>query len=125
MKFNIEIAIRDKGVCGNQQCHCDECEVGEVTGAPAVDQLCPHELVFRLAKLLRNVRAEKWVKVEEQLPWKNENVLCTAKGEMYISTLVHSETSYLNYADQCSHEYIKKNTTHWMPLPKAPVKKEV
>jgi len=52
-KFNIDIAIKDKGVCTNQKCSCDECEVGHAIGYEHTKQLCPHEVVLEIAKLVK------------------------------------------------------------------------
>jgi len=58
-KFDIDIAIRDKGNCKNQVVGCKDCPIGKQRGYPLYDEnkfeLCPHRVVFTLAKLAKEL----------------------------------------------------------------------
>lgn len=53
-KFDIDIAIEDDGICARQKIYCAVCPIGKTLGYDAdVDQLCNHELVLELSKLVK------------------------------------------------------------------------
>lgn len=53
MKFDIQTAIRDEGVCANQTVPCDECPIGKALGTAERDVMCDKSTVLALSKLIQ------------------------------------------------------------------------
>ena len=57
MKFDIDIAIEDKGNCARQQVLCEECKMGVIIssggGKERLDDLCSHNIVYFLAAAIK------------------------------------------------------------------------
>lgn len=56
-KFNIKVALRDKGNCKNQKIDCHKCPIGEIIGmTDDKDELCYCEDVYKIVKKLSKIK---------------------------------------------------------------------
>ncbi len=58
--FDVDIGIRDNGICGMQNVKCEDCLMGKFLGYDSdKDELCDHELVFAFSSFVRTMVDEE------------------------------------------------------------------
>lgn len=67
------------------------------------------------------VKAERrWIPVNERLPDRGSNVLCTWHGKYHHICYMDTSTNIADWWDGATDEPLSQKPTHWQPLPEPP-----
>jgi hypothetical protein len=64
----------------------------------------------------------EWIPIEDELPYKDVEVLATHIDEKWVVIAIIKRTNWYNSWDVINNQKVAIYPTHWMPLPDPPQK---
>lgn len=78
------------------------------------------ELVVMNNEITELEAERRWIPVDERLPERGSNVLCTWHGKYHHICYMDTSTNIADWWDGATDEPLSQKPTHWQPLPEPP-----